>query len=668
MEDKQVFGWSGKVLRVDLTTGSITDEPTLPKYQPFVGGAGIGYKVIWDEVPPEADAFDPSNRIVFGVGPLTATEAPGSARVVVVSKSPHVYEDKAPKRSLTTHSSIGGSWAVNLKLAGFDAVVIYGKAEKPVYLWIHDGKAEIKDASGLWGQDTFATKDKIIQELATTGVEVAAIGQAGENLVRFTPIISPSGNAAGQGGFGAVMGSKNLKAIAVSGKGTIKVARPKEFRDDVVYTHSLMTQMYMNPKSLPWTAGVDPYATSITDMWKRQDIGMFCAPELNSKYRVGKEGCAGCPVRCYDVVDVPGIGKGSMHCVQYFYAFTGKDGEETYFAKDLADKYCINAYELFLMIPWLLSLNDKGILTEKDLPFSAYPGKEFISTLLHKIAFREGIGDVLAEGVARASERLKVYDDLLKEEYAQYLPGPAEFSVAWSSYGGHGFCGHYDGRNWLVDGMLWAMHSRDPHDHAHGNIGLTFWSNLLVEESKKIASIVYGSPDAVSSIGNIQYNEAEVRASIYAEHRAELKDALTLCDWIFPLYVSPYADRKPPYIGDTSIENRLFSTATGVTTSEQELLKMGECINNLARAIMVREMGLRDIRNAHDVLPEHFFVNRNPIGGAPPVDRENFEKAKDTYYRLRGWDVGTGLPTRLKLEQLGLKDVADELEKLNLLV
>lgn len=228
-----MYGWAGKILKVDLTNGTISEEPTIPKYQKFIGGVGIGFKVMWDEVSPEAGAFDPENRIVFATGPLVGSEAPGATRTLVVSKSPQVYEDRVPDKSLTTSSAFGGPFGPELKFAGYDAVIIHGRSAEPIYLWIHDGQAEIRDASNLWGLEAYETPRKIKEELKDGYIQVAATGPAGENLARMACIVSRGRgeHAAAQGGFGAVMGSKKLKAIAVrgtQGMAAINIAKPKQ--------------------------------------------------------------------------------------------------------------------------------------------------------------------------------------------------------------------------------------------------------------------------------------------------------------------------------------------------------------------------------------------------------------------------------------------------------
>ena len=663
-----MYGWIGKILKVNLTDGTITEEPLIPEYEKFIGGVGIGFKVIWDEVPPEADAFDPESRIVFATGPLVGSEAPGATRTIVTSKSPQIYEDHTPERSLTTSIAMGGPFGLELKSSGYDALVVYGKSEKPVYLWIHDGQAEIRDASSMWGLDAYETPLRIREELQDGYVQVAATGQAGENLARMACVVSRGrgDHAAAQGGFGAVMGSKRLKAIAVrgtQGMAAINIARLDEFRDTVKEALHLLTPLACNPSSMFWNPGVDPNSATYFDHWQKADVGKFMSPELKV-HRTGRTG--DCPLQCYDQYDVPGVAAGSIMCSKYNAGILGVGSIEGFIAKDLGDKYCINVMDLHLMIPWMRSLFKDGTLTEEGtgIPFSADPGEEFVRTLFEMIAFRKGFGDTLAERVVRTAKKLGLYDDLCKKEFADFLEVPAEFIASWCSYGGHGFSGECDPRNWPAMGVFNAVHHREPSVTSYWV--LSNYSSLSIEQQQAIAEKVYGSKEAVYPAGESKYCQAEAQAAAIEAQRCCIKDALTVCAWSWPMYVSPYEERTPAYMGDTSLESRLFSAAIGVDMSEQELNKAGERIHNLMRAVMVREMGTRDMRYKHDVLPEHFFENPSPATGAPPLDRDKFDSLMNMYYELKGWDKD-GLPTRSKLEELDIKDIADDLEKHGLL-
>ena len=238
-------GWVGKILRVDLTSGKISESSTFDYVPKFIGGRGLGAKICWDEVSSGVGAFDPENRLVLATGPLQGTLAPSSGRLTVVGKSPQT----GPTESFV-RSGIGGHFAPELKWAGYDALIIQGKASKPVYLWITDHKAEILDAGGLWGLDVYQAQ-QMIWKLHGNKTRAMVIGKAGENRSRIASILTDTGNAASQGGFGGVMGSKNLKAIAIRGTGSVTVARPKELMQLTYDIHRLFSRKSL--KRIPFS-------------------------------------------------------------------------------------------------------------------------------------------------------------------------------------------------------------------------------------------------------------------------------------------------------------------------------------------------------------------------------------------------------------------------------
>lgn len=642
----EIGGYTGKILRVDLTTRKITTENTDKYSAQFLGGYGIALKIMWDEVPPEVGPFDPENRLILCPGVLTGTPSPSSGRVEVVGKSPHTYP-----RSTCTRSGIGGKWGSELKRAGYDLVIVQGKASGPVVLKIKDDDVEIIDAEWAWGLDNYAAQEELKKRLGDSQYKIMVTGPAGENLVRFACLLTDTGHAAGQGGFGAVMGSKKLKAIAVRGTKGVRIAKPKELLELVKYVKTLVTSLGATPKSMLWAdKSIDPHDVNrIPYRYRSVTPGYPKGIEFISKYWVKQVACSSCPVGDYVYANVPGVGSGELHCTQWYYAnLSRKTDEVTFAAKYYHDGLGINCYEFFYMIPWLQRLYQKKIITEEGtgIKFSAFPKHEFIVPLLHKVAYRSGFGDILAEGVARAAEKLGVLDDLLKVE---------AFPAA--GYGGQGMCSHYDPRDWVHSGLLWAVDERDPYCDQHSYISLVSWSGLTLEEQKAIAEKVYGSGEVAHARGKNDYSPHLARAAILDQDRCAVKNSLGLCDWVFPLILSPLKERN--YMGDTSVESKLFSTVTGIDRTEEELLKIGERISNLKRAISVRD----GRRKADDQLPDYFFTS--PAAWlSPKLDRAKWEALKDEYYRSRGWNVETGIPTRAKLEALGLKDVADKLEKL----
>lgn len=652
------YGYAGKIVRVDLTTGKIFNVPTEEYVDRFLGGIGLADKIFWDEVSPETGAFDPENLLFFTTGPLTGTLVPGAARTIVAGRSPMTYPGEA-----YTRSSMGGEWGPELKFAGYDALVIKGKAEKPVYLFIHDEYIDIKDAGKFWGMDSYTVQDAIRKELGSERIQIATIGPGGEKLVRFACIIHRRGRAAGQGGFGAVMGSKNLKAIAVRGTGDIQVADPERLLNlrNEITPHMMHSNATLDE-------GRNLHLTK--DCWNISKLANPWIPPFVSKYgldskgRVRNIGCFGCPLPCHHYCEVPRFPSSEISCLQWWYAnlitykspLPDEEAERAVWeAKTLADQLTLNAYEFMQMIPWLRALYTEGILSDEKtgIPVSKFPKREFVVSLLEKIARREGFGDLLAEGTWRAAEKLGVLEShLLKKDLIDFC---GSYYVTGGA-GGHGFSGHYDPRAYIVDGLLWAMYSRDPFDHAHEDTNIVFWSGVSWEEKRQLAQQAYGSEEAIHPLGQPKYDEHEAKAAIIVENRSNVKDALTLCDWLYPIVLDPATGK----CGDLTIESKFLTAVTGVEISQEELLKTGERLWNLERAIMV----LEGRRREHDTLPDLYFTYPQKELNCPPLSREGWEKLKDHYYTLRGWDPKTGIPFGWKLRELRLEDVAEKLGSL----
>lgn len=671
----EVYGWVGKILRVDLSKGIVETEDTIPRYAPkFIGGLGIGLKVAWDEVPMDIGALDPENRLVFATGPLTGTPAPTASRVTVTALSPECYP--TPEY---THSSVGGGWGAELKYAGFDAVVFKGKAEAPVYLWVHNGEVEIRDARSLWGLNTFATQSLLSRKLGDSQVQSLVIGPAGENLCTVACIVTATGNVA-TSGFGAVMGSKNLKAIAVRGTGGVKVARPKELLDTCYYTRSLMTAfggstpLYNQPTLCYWNPEVDPHDLNRQGFRTiHTKFAKAMIPRTLYKYHVKNVSCTGCPVSCYDYLEVPGMGGGRLVCDQWFYP--GYGDENQFLAKQLCDKLGLDIKQAGHFLLWYAQKMYKaGKVTEEETGIAFSSDKKgsdakFLKTLYHAIAYREGwFGDLLSHGSIRICEKMGLLDEALTTEMG--FGGYQGLSI-WS-YGGLGFSEHYDRRRygyyWAV---YWAVSLKDENRHMASN--LLERSGLSYDQIRQIAKKLFGSDKALGDIctPGLTYDDpAQIKPTVYEHITGVIKECLTLCDFIFPITHSPL--KKRAYAGDVSVESRLYTATTGIKTTREELNKAAERVWNLYRAISIKRRNADNMRTEHDAkIPEHFFLNpyTPPQGGItyPPLDRVLFEKALSDYYREVGWNPETGLPTRRKLEDLDLKDVADDLTGLGLI-
>lgn len=385
-------------------------------------------------------------------------------------------------------------------------------------------------------------------------------------------------------------------------------------------------------------------------------------------YHVKNTGCFSCPIACKSYVTVPNVGhlgvpsSGEFLCLSAtWYDPPGSTPKATFAAKQLIDTLGLNPWDLYMWVSLLRWMHDTGKITEKEagLPFSdeKMGGERFITTLCRKVAHRDGIGDIIAEGLPRGAEKLGVLGDIMTGEAATVVP-----------LFHHGMMQHYDPRAFgYVEALLWIMDNRDP--NRHENSGMLLWSGAKFEEIQQVAKAVYGSERAIDPIGTLTpYDPAKGSFAISKDHNGIIKDSLPTCDWLFPVIMSPHPERK--YMGDTSIESKLFSAVTGIKWSETDLNKAAERCWNLQRAITVRDWKTASLREGHDKLRDLYFthpVDKKPFEEGGPLSREDFEKAMTDYYKQRGWDEKTGAPTRKKLEELDLKDVAEKLDAMKLL-
>lgn len=384
-----ICGWTGKILRVDLSSGKISHLDTAQYVPKFIGGLGIAAKIAWDELRPGVGPFDPENMLMIMAGPLTGTLASGAGRVEVVGIAP---QQRPPAFS---RSGMGGHWGAELKYAGFDGIVVGGVSAKPVYVWIDNSKVEIRDAGELWGTGTYSTT-MVLRAIHGPKTRVVSCGQAGENLSRIAVIQTETGNAAGQGGYGGVMGSKRLKAIAVRGTKGVKVARPAEFLE------------------LCLCASREGQSPS-------RSRGAPTGPQQGLGYRTRK--CGFCITPCVHMIymNIPGqVSLGLRTSARHCWGYRASLGTELE-ARAITSEYGINGWEVsYGMIPWLQLCRQKKLIDAIDgieIPVpdrpieylrdvAPYP-REFLTMLLRQIAYREGaIGDGLADGTCYAAERL----------------------------------------------------------------------------------------------------------------------------------------------------------------------------------------------------------------------------------------------------------------------
>ncbi|MEE9504181.1 MAG: aldehyde ferredoxin oxidoreductase N-terminal domain-containing protein [Thermodesulfobacteriota bacterium] len=643
---KSLYGWTGKILRVDLSDRKISQMETADYSERFIGGKGIGEKIYWDETSPEIDAFHPDNRFIVMTGPLAATTAPSGSRWLVCGKSPMLY----PENFVSTN--LGGFLGASLKRAGYDGIVIQGKADQKVYLSIENEKVEIKDASHLWGLTTGKTMELIRNELGDK-VTILTTGPAGENAIRLSTMITDT-EGSGTMGFGAVMGSKNLKAIAVRGSGKIPVADPDrvtQIRQQVkIMTGEGYFNLYGNPAPL---SEVEP---------------------------IKQVRCNGCPQGCWRYLYKADSGEEGIRKCQaaFFYSLWDKNihGDTTkvsFLATSLVNEYSLCTMEFAGILVWLERCFKEGILSEKEteIPLSQMGTLEFLETIVKKISYREGFGNILAEGIMRAADAAgKEAKEVVMDHFTQtgrgIAYGPKVFSPA---------------------ALIYATEPRPPTTELHELCEpLTKWAlwyttngtftYLSTDVMRKIAKRFWGSEEAV----DFSTYDGKALAAVKIQNRQHAKETLILCDFAWPIYDAVSTE---DHVGDSSLESQLLSAVIGKEVDEAELDLIGERVFNLNRAIL-----LRDGRKARkdDFLPESQFIEReeprfdvfvmfNPDLFLPgsgdeiisrkgkALDKNKFEQMKDEYYKIRGWDVATGLLKRDKLESLNLQDLIDPLKE-----
>lgn len=691
-------GWAGKVLRVDLSSGRISREDTVEKYKDFLGGTGIGYKVMWDEVPSGTGAFHEANKIVFAVGPLAGTGAPCNGRTAITTLWPTCWPTP-----LVASGHMGGHFAAELKYAGYDAIIIEGKADRPVWLSVVDGKAEIKDARGLWGQGIRRSTIEINRQMGPEA-SVAAIGQAGENLVPMSVVINSYSHSAG--GVGGVIGSKNLKAIGVRGTRSVRIAGSKTEWEKVIKLHlSLLgaNNQHVVPNSpQPWaeyynagsrwvasagrrwgaaapnidTGSCEPH--NLNRIAYRTNNAAFFLGDKAWQYTVRGNGCTACPIRCHTMLKVPAVSAkygipavGQNTCAGLLFgrAFfrTFPDGlkgqtaiEACMVGMHLADD--LGVWENYGQLQRdFQSLYYNGIFSRKvaEKEFKSYSWDKyergdpaFLFELLPRIANKDGeLATALGLGTGYLLERWGIPERewLENHELLYWKLGHPKHHANEDA----GQCGV----------IINTQYNRDAQCHSHCNF---IRNGLPVEVQKRLAEDLWGSPDAIDAVAAFRpMNAYKAKMAKWSLLRKELHDGLSLCNWMGPWVASPLKERG--YRGDDSIESLLYSLVTGDEKSREELDKIAERIFVLHRALTIRDMGTKDMRTKHDTIPDWVFAEPKDkeafSKGSIRMDIEDMRRAMDMYYDEMAWDRETGSPTRATYQRLALEDVADELAK-----
>jgi len=657
----EIYGWTGKILRVDLSSGEVSTIDTARYIPDFLGGVGIAARIAWEELTPGIDAFDPENMLFVMVGPLTGSLASGAGRVEVLGIAPQ------QRPSVFSRSGMGGHWGAELKYAGYDGVVIQGKAAEPVYLWIHDEEVEILDANKIWGRGTFGTT-RALRTIHGSHARVISCGQAGERLSRIAIIQTETGNAAGQGGYGGVMGSKNLKAIAVRGTMGVKVARPEEFLDLCLSSSrdALRASRWGGRRRRGSGRPEGERPSVMTDragnVFRRRKCGFCVTRCMHTIYE---------NVQSTDGIDIPSIAR---QCWGYF----GNSSKVDAVARAITGDYGLNGWEItFGIVPWLQMCKQNGLIDSVDgldIPVPDEPinymrdtrhyPSEFINTLVHKLAFREGeMCDALADGACYAA--YKLFDGAGVPFLDHIYPRHCGQTEHWAGHWGPGGGIHWPW--WLPPVLQWCIDTRDPaSDSTHQ------WTEHVqyylpksgphegpfpLEKVRAICARAYGDPDVCNP--EFIYDPPELKAipAIWHSHHGMIVDSLILCD---REHTRVFSMSSEDGAADPGFLPKIFSACTGHDVTEMDLNCAGERIWNQLRAIDVRNFG-RD-RAVDEYTIDGFMYPGKDDGVI--LDREKFLTLLDKYYELSGWNLDNGYPTRERLEALGLKDVADELERI----
>ncbi|MBN1180370.1 MAG: aldehyde ferredoxin oxidoreductase family protein [Anaerolineae bacterium] len=623
------YGYNGKILHVDLTAGTIEiEEPDETFYRRYMGGSAMGAVYLLKHTPAGADPLGPENTLSLMVGVTTGAPFSGQSRVAATAKS--------PLTGLVGDSQAGGFWPAELKRAGFDGIVLHGRAARPVYLWVHDGAAELRDAAHLWGRVTAEVEDAIFEELGDARVQVIQCGPAAEQGVRFGALISMANRANGRTGMGTVMASKNLKAVAVRGHHRPELADPDgvkavakwgtdHFEESDIYgmgmvgtAEVLLAQQESG--GLPtrnWSSGSFEGAEAIS--------GQHMAETILKE----RDTCFGCVVRCKRVVEVvegpfpvdPRYGGPEYETLATMGSYCGVSNlEAVAYANQLCNMYGMDTIACGATVAWAMDCFERGLITAEDTGGIdlRFGNAEALVQMVELIARREGFGRVLGEGSARAAQELGVGQDLVVtakgNEFPAHMPQVKRSLALIYAVNPFG-----------------ADHQSSEHDGSYA-----YYHDRMAE-----LDLLDPQPD-------LALNAEMVRYALYTQRLYSFLDSICVCQFVFGPSWHLYG---PSQLVDA------VRAVSGWNVSLWELMKVGERRLNLLRAFNTRE----GVGAEADVLPPKVYV---PLEGGESdgiaVTVEEVEAAKALYYQMAGWGED-GRPTRAKLEELALGWVADEI-------
>ena len=692
MSEAKKYGWTGQGLRINLTTGEITKVPT---QKDWIGGTALGYKIFWDEVPPKTQAFDEANKIVIAPGPLTGTGAVCSGRTSVTTMYPTTY----PIHEIGS-AHLGGDLGAKMKYAGYDFIVIEGKAKEPVYVYVNNDDVQIRKANHIWGEGTRRAAALINQETSPTA-SVTVIGPAGENLLPMSVIINAKSHTGG--GIGGVWGSKNLKGLAIDGDQPIHIAADKEEWEKLVnrnkellgaltqtvvsrYPHPLFEYHSLNSRwsGMPgkqWGAANPPInvpldTRRLSKMAFRTNAGEFFLGDREWARHVRNNGCFACPIRCYPVIkDTATAAKYNVHPITeqtcggllfpiFFYPnlknHPERNIEIAIVGSQLMDDLGLWCNYGQLQRDMIVMYQDgywKKLLSKEE--YDSLPWKKIddvdasaMQDFLPRIAYRKGeFGKWLGETTPVMLDHFGIPVKTWSDDHR---------TLYWSNGHPKHHTNEDDGQLGCVLNCMW---NRDPMAHAHVNFTR---SGLPIKEMKHIAKVTWGDESAVDQIGDYTpTNTYKMKRLQWVIARTELHNMLGLCSWMAPWEYCP--DEKNQYVGDPNMEAKIFSAVTGVNKTGDDLDKKGIRARMLQRGYTMRQPGSSNMRKDHDLVPGWIYTDpkdRKPFTkGTVRMDPDDINKSFDIFFEQVGCDKETGVPTTDTLKAYRLDFVIPVLQK-----
>ena len=692
MSEAKKYGWTGQGLRINLTTGEITK---VPPQKDWIGGTALGYKIFWDEVPPKTQAFDEANKIVIAPGPLTGTGAVCSGRTSVTTMYPTTY----PIHEIGS-AHLGGDLGAKMKYAGYDFIVIEGKAKEPVYVYVNNDDVQIRKANHIWGEGTRRAAALINQETSPTA-SVTVIGPAGENLLPMSVIINAKSHTGG--GIGGVWGSKNLKGLAIDGDQPIHIAADKEEWEKLVnrnkellgaltqtvvsrYPHPLFEYHSLNSRwsGMPgkqWGAANPPInvpldTRRLSKMAFRTNAGEFFLGDREWARHVRNNGCFACPIRCYPVIkDTATAAKYNVHPITeqtcggllfpiFFYPnlknHPERNIEIAIVGSQLMDDLGLWCNYGQLQRDMIVMYQDgywKKLLSKEE--YDSLPWKKIddvdasaMQDFLPRIAYRKGeFGKWLGETTPVMLDHFGIPVKTWSDDHR---------TLYWSNGHPKHHTNEDDGQLGCVLNCMW---NRDPMAHAHVNFTR---SGLPIKEMKHIAKVTWGDESAVDQIGDYTpTNTYKMKRLQWVIARTELHNMLGLCSWMAPWEYCP--DEKNQYVGDPNMEAKIFSAVTGVNKTGDDLDKDGIRAWMLQRVYTMRQLGSSNMRKDHDLVPGWIYTDpkdRKPFTkGTVRMDPDDINKSFDIFFEQVGCDKETGVPTTDTLKAYRLDFVIPVLQK-----